>query len=72
VLWTSDEKVLGLVSDDKWAKAQAVVQELRSMLEQDPDCLNRKHLEQIWGYLIHVTQAYHGLKPYLNGLHLTI
>ena len=54
VLWTSGEEVLGLVSDDKWAKAQTLVRELRSMVEKDPEHPS----------LIHITQTYPSLKPY--------
>jgi hypothetical protein len=45
---------------------------LLEMLYSNSKRLNRKRLEQIWGFLIHVVQTYPTMKPYLIGLHMTI
>ena len=42
------------------------------MLEADPNRLRRKRLEEIRGFLIHISRTYSQIKPYLNGFHLSI
>jgi hypothetical protein len=42
------------------------------MLEIDPARMNRKRLEQIWGFLQYITQTYTSLTSYLIGFHMTI
>ena len=49
-----------------------MVSEIKEMIKSDPNRLDRKRLEQIRGFLIHVVRTYPSLKPYLQGLHLTI
>ena len=71
-MWTNEDGVFNLVAEDKWAKTKAQVAELQAMLDADDERLDRKRLEQIRGFLIHIGQAYRGINTYLNGLHLTI
>lgn len=64
--------VFALVSDDKWKKLKDQLNELDSMLSENPTSLSRKRLEQIRGFLNYVVQTYKPMTPYLNGLHMTI
>jgi hypothetical protein len=60
------------VSQEKWNKAKAQVEEIIRMVESDPSKLDRKQLEQARGFLQYVTQTYSGMTPYIIGFHLTI
>ena len=68
----TEEGVYATVTEVKWAKTQAKVQEMAQMLEEDSGALPRKALEQARGFLIYVGRTYRWLNPYLKGLHLTI
>ena len=72
VVWTSDNEVNILVSEDKWTKTKGIVKELEEMVETRPEAMPRKRLEEIRGFLNYVAQTYRGLSTYMNGLHLTI
>ena len=72
VVWTTKDSAYNLVSDDKWAKTKDQVRELRELLTENPNSMPRERLESIRGFLNYVARAYKGIKPYLNGLHLTI
>ena len=61
-----------LVSDAKWDKTKAVLEELNDLLLEAPDNIPVKVLERIRCFLNYVTQTYRPLIPYLNGLHLTL
>ena len=61
-----------MVAQDKWEKAKDQVEEVIAMIEKDPKRLDRKRLEQVRGFLQHVTQTYSGMTPYIIGFHLTI
>jgi hypothetical protein len=64
--------VFVFVSQDKWERAKNQVNEVIEMVEDDPDRLDHKRLEQVHGFLQYVTQTYSGMTPYLIGFHLTI
>lgn len=49
-----------------------MIQEVQTLLEQNPNALPRKRLEQIRGYLVHIAQTYSMFSCYLIGLHMTI
>jgi hypothetical protein len=72
VVWTSEDEVTLLVSEDKWTKTKNHVAELRAMVDDNPKALPRDRLESIRGFLICVGRTYRGIAPCLNGLHLTI
>jgi hypothetical protein len=72
VVWVRGEEVLFLVSNDKWLKTQAQVQELSDLLEECQDTMPRLRLEEIRGLLVHISRTYTRMVPHLNGLHLTI
>ncbi len=70
VTHTDRDQVCGMVSQEKWEKAQLLIRELRSMLEED--FLPLQRLLEIWGYLVYVVRTYPWLNPYIKGLHLTV
>jgi hypothetical protein len=72
VIITTDDGVFVLTSQEKWDKAKAQVEEVRMMLEKDPEKISRKRLEQIRGFLQYVAQTYTTLTSYLIGFHMTI
>ena len=72
VQWTTPEGVYQLTSEEKWCKGKAQVEELEGMILESPEALNHHRLTQIRGYLGHLAEPYPEIKPYLNGLHLTI
>jgi hypothetical protein len=64
--------VFVLTSQEKWTKAKNHLKEVWDMLENNPDKLSRKRLEQIQGLLQYVVQTYTSLSSYLIGFHMTI
>jgi hypothetical protein len=72
VVCTGKEGVHVLTSQEKWDKAKQLLQEVKAMLEYDPEKLSRKRLEQIRGFLQYVVQTYSNLGSYLIGFHMTI
>ena len=72
IIRTENEEVRVLISQEKWDKTKALLEELRTMLENHAEALERKRLEQIRGFLNYVCQTYKNMTPYLNGLHMTI
>lgn len=72
VVQIENGKVYVLVSEEKWYKTQAFVNELQTMVQGDATRLARKRLEQIRGFLGYVSQTYPIMATYLKGLHLTI
>jgi hypothetical protein len=73
VFKTTDTEVLQSVSQAKWDKAKAQIEELFCFFKtcRDPD-LSYKRLEQIRGFLCHVAMTYSLVTPYLKGFHLTL
>jgi hypothetical protein len=69
---TNDGSVSVLVLQDQWNKLKTMVAELQEMVAARPEGLDRKRVEQIWGFVIYVVQTYPTMKPYLIGLHMTI
>jgi hypothetical protein len=59
-----------MVSQEKWDRTKALIQELSDLLANPPLPLHR--LLQIRGFLIYVVRTYKWLNPYIKGLHLTI
>jgi hypothetical protein len=72
VIRTGPDGTFVLTSQEKWDKARAHVQEVKEMLEKEPNRLNRKRLEQIRGFLQYVAQTYTSMASYLIGFHMTI
>lgn len=72
VVVTREDGVYVTADSDKWQKAKKLVDEIIKSIQQDPNKLKRKRLEEIRGFLNYVVRTYPALKPYLTGLHLTI
>ena len=72
VVWARGEEVILLASDDKWLKTQDQISELYTLLGAQNGMMPRGRLEEIRGFLVHMSRTYNGISPYLNGLHLTI
>lgn len=70
VVYTTKERVLVLVTEEKWIKAKSQIDELKEMIE-DPT-VKRKRLQEIRGFLNYLGNIYPLLLSYLMGLHLTI
>ena len=70
VVYTTSDQVLVLVTEEKWCKAKAQVEELSIIVAGKKG--NRKRLQQIRGFLNYVAATYPILSSYLMGLHLTI
>lgn len=69
---TRDDWVYVMCEESKWKKAKGMVAEVKDMMMKDSNRMDRKRLKQIRGFLIHVVRTYPALKPYIQGLHLTI
>jgi hypothetical protein len=73
VFTTTDTEVLQSVSQSKWDRTKALLLELVSMITTSPNnLLNYKRLEEIRGFLGHISMTYTIVTPYLKGLHLTL
>jgi hypothetical protein len=72
ILRTDLNGVFVFVSQDKWDKAKAKIEEVIGMVERHPERLDHKRLEQVRGFLQYVTQTYSGTTPYIIGFHPTI
>jgi hypothetical protein len=61
------------VSQEKWNKGKAQIRELMDLLENFPDAdLDYKRLEQIRGFLCHLSMTFESITPFLKGFHLTL
>ena len=70
VVYTTEEEIFILVTEEKWIKAKAQVQDLKQLIVFTK--VNRKRLQIIRGFLNYVGTTYPILLSYLMGLHLTI
>jgi len=55
----------------KWVKAQALIASLQEELSLQPT-VQRKPLESMRGFFIHLMRTYPIITPYLKGMHLTL
>ncbi len=70
VIFTTDDNVMVLVTEEKWHKAKSQVQELKVRVQEK--MASRKRLQEIRGFLNYIATTYPILMSYLMGLHLTI
>ena len=59
-----------LTSQEKWDRMKAICEHLRVILENSDKDLDFKRLCSDRGFMVYVTQAYPGMKPYLKGFRL--
>jgi hypothetical protein len=70
---TDNGKVTQTVSQEKWEKGKGQILELQESLESDPKGeLNYKRLEQVRGFLCHLSMTFEIITPFLKGFHLTL
>jgi hypothetical protein len=67
-----DVGVLVLVSQDKWMRMKNICRHWLGLLTKGKTSLDFKQLRSDRGFMVYVTQAYPGLKPYLKGFHLSL
>jgi hypothetical protein len=73
VFSTKDRKVTKSVTQEKWTKAQKMIEELLTEAGGNKDHeFSYKRLEQIRGFLCHMAMTYETITPFLKGLHLTL
>jgi hypothetical protein len=71
VFTTTDTQVIQSVAQGKWDRTKSLLDELLALLSAG-GLLNYKRLEQIRGFLGHISMTYTLVTPYLKGLHLTL
>jgi hypothetical protein len=70
---TKDNKITQTVSQEKCDKGRAQVEELSNQLSRSPDSkFSYKRLEQIRGFLCHLSMTFEVITPFLKGFHLTL
>ena len=67
-----DRGVVVLTSQEKWDRMKAICEHWRGILVKGDTDLDFKHLHSDRGFMVYVTQAYPGMKPYLKGFHLSL
>ncbi len=67
-----DTRVVVLVSQDKWDRMKTIYKFWLDLLNQGKRELDFKQLRSDRGFMVYVTQAYPGLKPYLKGFYLSL
>ena len=70
VIYSTDDELLVLVTEEKWAKGKSQLQELKNIIKKDN--VSRKRLQEIRGFLNYIVMTYPLILSYLVGLHLTI
>jgi len=69
----NNNKIQKTVSLEKWTKAKAYIQEIKSCLDQNSDYeFNFKYLEQVRGFLCHLALTFDIIFPFLKGFHLIL
>jgi hypothetical protein len=73
VFKTSNTEIQQSITQSKWDKAKDHIAELSLMMTTSVNgLLDYKRLEQIRGFLCHLSMTYLIVTPYLKGLHLTL
>ena len=72
VVVEEDGSVAVTVTQEKWDRLKAICRHWLAELEAGRTDLDFKKLRSDRGFLVYVTQAYPGMKPYLKGFHLSL
>ena len=72
VVIEEDGSVAVTVTQEKWDRLKSICRHWLSELEAGRTNLDFKRLRSDRGFLVYVTQAYPGMKPYLKGFHLSL
>jgi len=67
-----DRGVVVLSSQEKWDRMKTICEHWQVILEMGDTDLDFKRLRSDRGFMVYVTQAYPGMKPYLKGFHLSL
>ena len=71
-VYIEDDGVVVLTSQDKWDRMKAICSHWLDLINKGHTALDFKQLRSDRGFMVYVTQAYPGMKPYLKGFHLTL
>ena len=71
-MYIEDDGVVVLTSQDKWDRMKAICSHWLGLINKGHTSLDFKRLRSDRGFMVYVTQAYPGMKPYLKGFHLTL
>ena len=70
---TTDGLITQTVSQEKWNKGKEQLKELLDELANGTDALfSYKRLEQIRGFLCHLSMTFKAITPFLKGFHLSL
>jgi hypothetical protein len=70
---TTDGLITQTVSQEKWTKGKDQIKELIDEFEKSTDPLfSYKRLEQIRGFLCHLSMTFETITPFLKGFHLSL
>ena len=69
---TTEEEVVVLVLEEKWAKAKMHIGKMVQEVVEGKGYVNFKDMEKRRGFLVYVTRTYPSMVPYLKGIHLTL
>jgi hypothetical protein len=61
-----------LILQEKWDQRKAISTHWLGVVSGENTALDFKHLQSDQGFLVYVTEAYPGMKPYLKGFHLSL
>ena len=71
VVWTSNNKLVVLTTQDKWDKTKSHLLWIRENMN-NPQGIDSKQLQSIRGFLVYIARTYTSFVPYLKGIHATI
>ncbi len=71
-VYIEDDGVVVLTSQDKWDRMKVICLHWLGLIDKGHTSLDFKRLRSDRGFMVYVTQAYPGMKPYLKGFHLTL
>jgi hypothetical protein len=72
VALTTDEGVFASVTQERWDKTKAILEGMWEKVANGDGIFDHKRLLSERGFLIYVSRAYPGMRPYLKGIHLTV
>jgi hypothetical protein len=72
VVIEENRSVAVMTSQEKWDRLKAICTFWQGELKAGRNQLDFKKLQSDRGFLVYVTQAYPGMKPYLKGFHLSL
>jgi len=71
-VYIEDDGVVVLTSQEKWDRMKIICKHWLELINNGHIELDFKRLRSDRGFMVYVTQAYPGMKPYLKGFHLSL